>query len=465
MKKLLTVLGFLLSAFITQAQDITGTWMGKLNVGTELRIVFHINQQNDTLIATMDSPDQGSFGNPTGPTVFENNELIINMTAINGSYKGTYNKNDNQFSGFWIQGANKLPLVLNKVDSVAPVSRPQTPKAPFPYKSEEVVFQNFEAENVMLAGTLTIPEGKGPFNAVILVSGSGPQNRNEELLAHQPFLVLSDYFTRNGIIVLRYDDRGVGASTGDFSSSTSMDFASDASAAVNYLKSRTDLPINKIGIAGHSEGGLIAPLTASENKNVGFIVMLAGPGIPGDSILYLQGDLIARASGLSDKSVEAYNELRLQLMEVAKNEIDADMMRKKMIDTNKAFLANTPKSILKELDMTEDDVEEGLDAYTSEWMQFFMTYDPRPTLEQITIPVLAVNGTTDLQVPYKQNLDGIEKALTKAGNKQFKIVALENLNHLFQTSETGNPVEYSTIEETFNQKAMQLIGDWIKAVK
>lgn len=465
MKKLLLVIGICFISSIAFAQEITGAWLGKLNVGVELRVVFNISASNDSLISTLDSPDQGAFGIPSSSTTYINGELNIAVPAIDGGYKGTYNTEKKQFEGLWLQGPNKIPLALVKVDSVPSIKRPQTPKLPFPYRSENITFLNNEAPGVELAGTITIPEGKGPFNAVVLVSGSGPQNRNENLLNHEPFLVLSDYLTRNGIVVLRYDDRGVGESKGDFNTSTSMDFASDASAAVNYLVSRTDIPIRNIGIAGHSEGGLIAPITASENNQVDFIVLMAGPGIPGDSILLLQGDLIAKASGISKESIKALHELRREIMEVAKDAIDSDVMRNQMITLNKNFIANTPKHILDELEMTEDDVEEGLDVYTGEWMQFFLAYNPRPTLEHTTIPVLAINGTTDLQVPYKENLEAIEKALIKAGNKNYQVKALENLNHLFQYSVTGSPMEYGTIEETFNLNAMNIIYNWISAQK
>ena len=465
MKKLLLLIGICLINSFAFAQEITGAWLGKLNVGVELRVVFNISGSNDSLVSTLDSPDQGAFGIPSSSTTFINGELNIAVPAINGGYKGTYNAEKKQFEGLWLQGPNKIPLALVKVDSVPALNRPQTPKLPYPYQSENVTFLNNEAPGVELAGTITIPEGKGPFNAVVLVSGSGPQNRNENLLNHEPFLVLSDYLTRNGIVVLRYDDRGVGESKGDFNASTSIDFASDASAAVNYLVSRTDIPIRNIGIAGHSEGGLIAPITASENNEVDFIVLMAGPGIPGDSILLLQGDLIAKASGMSEESVKALHELRKNIMQVAKDEIDNDVMRNNMITLNKNFIANTPKHILDELEMTEDDVEEGLDIYTGEWMQFFLAYNPRPTLEHTTIPVLAINGTTDLQVPYKENLEAIEKALIKAGNKNYQITALNNLNHLFQYSVTGSPMEYGTIEETFNEKSMNIISNWISAQK
>ncbi len=453
---------FAASAF---SQNISGKWMGKLNVGVELRIVFNISQQGDSLVTTLDSPDQGAYGIPTAKTTLTNNLLDITIPAINGGFKGNYNPEKNEIAGVWMQGGSNLPVNLVKVDTVEPTKRLQTPVKPYPYKEEEVTFQNKMADSVTLAGTLTIPEGNGPFKAVVLVTGSGPQNRNEALLGHEPFLVLSDYLTRKGIIVLRYDDRGIAKSTGNFETATSADFATDANAAVNYLKSRKDLNISEIGIAGHSEGGLIAPLAASQNKNVDFIVLIAGPGIAGDSILNLQGDLIAKASGYSEPTVMALNQLRHQIIQVVKTETDTAIMAKKIIALNKEFLLATSPDVLEEIQMTIADSTSGIDFYANSWMKYFLTYDPRPALEKIKIPVLAINGTTDLQVPYKENLGAIEKALQVAGNKNYKIVPMENLNHLFQTSNSGSPMEYATNAESFNEHAMMVIGEWILSLK
>ncbi|MBP8917192.1 MAG: alpha/beta hydrolase, partial [Chitinophagales bacterium] len=281
------------------------------------------------------------------------------------------------------------------------------------------------------------------------------------LLGHSPFLVLSDRLTRKGIIVLRYDDRGVANSTGDFSKATTQDFASDADAAVKYLMSRKDLNISEIGIAGHSEGGLIAPITATENKNVDFIVMLAGPGIPGDSILNLQGDLIAKASGFTDSMIYYYSAIRHDIINVVLAENDMDIISKKIIAINKEFLKTTPQYILDEMQMSAKDSTSAVDFYANVWTKYFLSFDPRPILEKLKIPVLALNGTNDLQVPYKENLMAIEEALKKSESKNYKVLELKGLNHLFQVSVSGSPNEYSSLEETFNEEAMEIIVNWI----
>lgn len=455
---------------ISVAQNIPsaleGKWLGKLNVGMELRIVFNIDVDGDQLITTLDSPDQGVSNIPTESTTYTaaTHELLINIPSIKGQYKGIYDTSSGKISGVWIQGA-PMPLALEKVTEVKELVRPQEPIAPFPYRSEEVTFPNANAEGVTLSGTLTIPEGKGPFTAVILVTGSGPQDRNESLMGHKPFLVLSDYLTRKGIAVLRYDDRGVAASTGDHSAATSVDFASDANAAVTYLRSRKDLDINHIGIAGHSEGGLIAPLAASTNKQVDFVILLAGPGIPGDSILNLQADLIGRAMGMDEASLKMVGTYRQDLIDIAKQESDPEKMKAAIIAYNKHLIATASKEELEAYGLGSEDTMAAVDFYGTKWMHYFLTYDPRPVLEGLNIPVLAVNGTHDLQVPYKENLEAIEKALKEGGNKQYSTASFVGLNHLFQDSPTGSPSEYGQIEETFNREAMEAIATWILTLK
>ena len=458
---------FIFSALNAQTipSEIEGKWMGKLNVGIELRLVFNFEISGDTIYTTIDSPDQGVNGIPTEKTTFNNDEIEISIPLIKGSFSGKYIKDSVIINGVWKQSGGALPIKLLKVDAVEPIKRPQNPIKPYPYKEEEVVFKNKSADSVFLAGTLTIPEGEGPFKAVILVSGSGPQNRDEFILGHSPFLVLSDRLTRKGVIVLRYDDRGIGSSTGDFNAATTMDFATDADAAVKYLKSRKDLNISEIGIAGHSEGGLIAPITASKNKNVDFIVMLAGPGIPGDSILNLQGDLIAKASGFTDSMIYYYSKIRHAIINVVKEENDMQVITQKIITINKEFLRTTPQYILDAMQMSDKDTTSAVDFYANAWTKYFLSYDPRPTLEKLKIPVLALNGTSDLQVPYKENLNGIEVALKKSGSDNYKLMEMKGLNHLFQVSATGSPAEYSTLEETFNEEAMEIIANWINQLK
>ena len=279
--------------------DIDGSWMGTIDTGTvKLRVVFHIANTEDGLIATIDSLDQGAKGIPTSSVVRNGASLRIEAKGINGSFDGKISPDLSTIDGTWTQNGGDMPLVLHRSKDQAEIElkRPQVPTKPYPYREEEVTYEN-KQQNVTLAATLTIPQGKGPFPAVLLITGSGPQDRDETLLGHKPFLILSDYLTRHGIVVLRTDDRGTAESTGVFSKATTADFATDVEAGVEYLKTRREVNLHKIGLIGHSEGGIIAPIVAARDKDVAYIVMMAGTGVPGDQVLPAQGEAIQIANG------------------------------------------------------------------------------------------------------------------------------------------------------------------------
>jgi pimeloyl-ACP methyl ester carboxylesterase len=441
-------------------QELVGIWQGKLKISSvELRIVFNVSKDSiGKYIATLDSPDQGAYGIAVDEVLINEDSVKFIINVVKGYYDGIFIADSLMIAGNWHQGGMNLELNLYKTDVVEKPIRPQEPKEPFPYKSEEVKFINIE-DGDTLAGTLTLPEGDGPFSAVILVTGSGPQNRNEELLSHKPFLVLADYLTRNGIAVLRYDDRGIGESTGNFRSATTEDFAEDALAAVEYLKTRND--INNIGVAGHSEGGLVAPLVAVQSDDVGFIVLIAGTGVRGDSILMLQTELIMRANGSDEETVKR----ELKNSRMIYNELLSDKDDERLEKVIKSILSDAFDSMTeeeqKELGSKELMFEGQLKILLNPWFRYFIKYDPYPTLTKVKCPVLAINGEKDLQVPPKENLSAIEKALKEGGNKNYKIVEMPGLNHLFQRSETGSPLEYGKIEETFSPEAMKVISNWI----
>lgn len=460
MKKIAIILLGVLVGSSLNAQDITGQWQGILKVqGLELRLAFNIMQSDSGLVSTMDSPDQGASGIPVQSTHFEDATLKIEIPNLGISYTGTLNQ-DNAIVGEFKQSGMSFPLNLSKEKiEKKPVVRLQEPQKPYPYIAEEVKFLNADA-NIHLAGTLTLPSKEGVFPAVILITGSGAQNRDEELLGHKPFLVLADYLTRNGIAVLRYDDRGTAESEGDFKTATSLDFAQDVRAALNYLQSRKEIDKKKIGLIGHSEGGLIAPMVAANSKDVGFIVLLAGPGIPGADIILLQEELISKVYGLSDSTIEKSKKLnegafaivgRSESLGKIKSDLDAYLRQN---------LKDNPDELPK--GMNEDEfISRQVNQLTSPWMRFFLTYDPVSALEKVKCPVLALNGSKDLQVPPKVDLDAISKALKKAGNKRATIKEIPNLNHLFQECETGAPNEYFKIEQTFSPIALKEISDWI----
>ena len=356
-----------------------------------------------------------------------------------------------------------LPLYLKKIEKLTEIKRPQEPKKPYPYNDEEVTIEN-KSSNITLSGSFTYPKTGGKFPVVVLVTGSGPQDRDETLgggINHKPFLVLSDYLTHNGIAVLRYDDRGIGKSKGDFTKATTEDFAADAQAAVEYLKTRKEIDPKKIGIAGHSEGGLIAPIVAVNSNDVSYIVLLAGPGLPGKDILLLQGRLISKANGDKDEEIDKAMNLNEKMYDVILSETDDVVADKKIKELFEEYISTLGEEEKKKAEIEKPMMERSLKQLSSPWFKFFMKFDPRPVLESVTVPVLALNGEKDLQVPPKENLAEIEKALKTGGNNNFKTVLLPNLNHLFQTCKTGAPSEYGTIEETFSPDALKVIKDWI----
>ena len=326
------------------------------------------------------------------------------------------------------------------------VNRPQTPKPPFPYRSEDVGYEN-TVQKVHLAGTLTLPEGKGPFPVVLLITGSGQQDRDESLLGHKPFLVLADYLTRRGIAVLRVDDRGAGGSTGDFAASTTADFVTDVQAGVAFLKTRADIDQKHIGLIGHSEGGIIAPIVAANDPSVAFIVMMAGSGVPGDQILLFQEKLAMEVAGVAPDKVAHNIAVNRKIFDVIETDVDTATARKQIV----ALLADQPAAI----------ADQTAAAFTGPWLRWFAKYDPAPTLRRVHCPVLAIGGSKDVQVPVVLNLPAIRAALKS--NPDATVEELRGLNHLFQTAGTGNPDEYAKIEETISPSALKVMGDWITA--
>ncbi len=445
------------------ASGIVGTWQGTLEAGPQkLRLVLKVSQSAEGMLsAKMDSVDQGAMDLPVSKISINGNSLIFEIGMIGGAYEGTWDKQKQEISGQWSQSGMSFPLTFKKVDKPLALVRPQEPQKPYPYIEEEVTFENPPAQ-VRLAGSLTYPKAGGPFPAVLLISGSGPQDRNETVFGHRPFLVLADYLTRRGIAVLRWDDRGVGGSSGNTMNSTSKDFAQDVLAAVEFLKTRREINPRKIGLLGHSEGGMVAPLAASISKDISFVVLMAGPGITGEEILYKQGELILRSMGNSEDTITLNQRLQRQLFAVLKLESDNELAEKKIRESTSQILAALPES-QKALGANLGKAIEGqLKGVLTPWFRFFISYDPKPALAKLTCPVLALNGEKDLQVPAREDLEGIEAALKSSGRTDYKTVLLPGLNHLFQTCQTGSLAEYSQIEETIAPIALETIATWIQ---
>jgi pimeloyl-ACP methyl ester carboxylesterase len=357
-----------------------------------------------------------------------------------------------------------LPLVLERTHTKPVMKRPQEPGGPLPYRVEEVVFQNIDA-GIRLAGTLTFPPSEGTFPAVLLLSGSGPQDRNELVFGHRPFLVLADYLTRRGIAVLRVDDRGVGGSTGKFDDATAVDYASDAIAGVTYLKSRKEIDHELIGLVGHSEGGMIAPMVAVQSPDIAFLVLIASPGLAIKEMEFSEQARTLKAKGAGDDLIMRNRALQESLFAVIDQEADGNVVQDEFTSIITEYFKGLSEQDRKVTEISEKSLESYIqDKFKrlhSPWFRYYLPYDPGTVLQKVTCPVLAVNGEKDVQVTPNENLREIMRALKAGGNKNYTVKELPGLNHLLQTAETGNISEYGKIEETMSPAALKMIGDWI----
>ena len=423
--------------------------------GVELRLVFRIQEKDGALSATMDSPDQGASNIPTSEVTLEDDRLIIKAAALGGIYEGRI-ESDTGIAGTWTQRGTSYPLALLKTATEIQPKRPQEPKAPFPYHSEDVEYPNTR-DQVKLAGTLTYPKSQGPFPAVLLIAGSGPQDRNGTVFGHKPFWVLADHLTRHGIAVLRFDERGVGGSTGDNSGLTTPDLAKDVLAGVDFLKTRDDIDGKQIGLLGHSEGGIIAPMVAAQCADIRFVVMMAGTGLTGEQILFTQGALILEANGASQAAIDKNHLQQERIFQVLKTEADENTMADKI---RAILLTHVPNSG-QDRERATKQIDAQLNQVLSPWFRFFLTHDPQADLKKLKCPVLAINGQLDLQVPPQENLSAIAEALRSCGNQDVTVKELSQLNHLFQSAKTGLISEYTKIEETLAPLALNTITEWI----
>ncbi len=445
--------------------SLEGAWLGTLKVppAASLRIVFNIRANADgSLTGTLDSPDQGAAGIGISRITVEKEQVKVEVSSIGGGFEGKLNAEGSEMTGQWKQGPAALDLVMKRVKEAPKVVRPQEPKKPYPYIDEEVTYQNVQ-DNFKLAGTLTMPKIGQPFPAVVLITGSGQQNRDEAIFGHRPFLILADYLTRQGIAVLRVDDRGVGGSGGDASQATTEDFARDVLAGVAYLKTRKEIDPKRIGLIGHSEGGNIAPIAATQSSDVAFIVLMAGTGVKGDAILEAQIATVLKMQGADQAAIDAAIQSQRRVVDVIAHETDPNVAKdkvRKIIEEALASLGEKQKQMLKNSDEV---VNTQVGMATSKWLRYFVTQDPKDTLRKVKCPVLAINGALDKQVPPQMNLPAIEQALREGGSTHFTVKELPGLNHLFQTAQTGTMDEYAKIEETMSPLALETIATWVAA--
>lgn len=452
-----------LPADLPTIEGLNGRWHGIINRnGIDLRLILHISTDEHGTKAKVDSPDTMNMNVSVSDLTKVEDQVGYKIPVIFGEFKGALT-DPNTMTGTWtVPGQETLTITYTRSDeSIVPVERlrPQVPTEPFGYLSEEVTYENAFADGVVLAGTLTLPEGKGPFPAAILISGSGPQDRDETVFGHQPFLVLADHLTKAGIAVLRYDDRGTHESTGEFNSSNSADFASDANAALSYLLTRTEINHDAIGFIGHSEGGLIAPIAitdhtlgASNEHPIAYMVMLAGPGTSSQQISKSQNRLIAQSQGASEEDINKDAEFNALIIQATINAGSTEEAKASI----RALLTDV---VMEMMDLNEVQAQTIISQYTTPWMRYFLRYDPAEYLPRINIPILALNGELDLQVPAQENLDGLRTLL--ADHPDATITELKGLNHMFQHAKTGALGEYNDIEETFSPEAMMMIATWI----
>ncbi|MGL2992914.1 alpha/beta hydrolase family protein [Flavobacterium sp. TSSA_36] len=455
--KINTILLFLyLSCQSLLAQDIQGSWEGTLSSqGRQLPLIFTIQKTGTVFQSTLDSPTQGAKGIPIQETIFVSNELQLNAPNMNLKYSGVLN--GSVIEGTFVQNGASLPLVLKKMkEGLKMVAHPQQPQPPFDYPIEEVTFVNPKDKNT-LAGTLTLPKNKKEFPVVVLITGSGAQNRNSEIFNHQPFAVIAHDFAQKGIGVLRLDDRGVGGSSKGHPEDTSANFATDISAAVDFLASKG---FKNIGVLGHSEGGMIAPIVATQNKKVQFVISLAGPGLPIDRMMLLQSQSVAKTQGATASQIAAstaFNEkVYAYIINYTGSNLKTDFQRYIKPEFDK-LVQNQGLSESQNQDLMTQQTA----AVTNPWFVYFLKFNPDLYWSKVKIPVLALNGSLDVQVKATENLAGIKASLEKAGNKKATIQELPGLNHLFQEAKTGSAAEYATIEQTISPTVLNTISDWI----
>ncbi len=478
MKKLSLLLTLLILAVSGNAQQNAryyGIWEGTLNVGVDLRLVFHITDDgHGGLHASADSPDQSAFGLKCD-TIYRNGETLnIEMHKLGAKFSGQL-LNDTTLSGTFNQRM-EVPLTLKKTKKVTARNRPQTPVAPFPYDIYDVSYDNAD-KSVHFGATLTVPKPEPGINYIkapeypvaLLITGSGAQDRDETLVGHKPFWVIADYLSRRGIAVLRVDDRGMGKTKGDFMNATSADFANDVEAGIEYLKTRKDIDKNKIGLIGHSEGGMIAPIVASRRTDVNFIILLAGPGIRISELMALQNNAVLESVGISPEVTKQFKPLYKDIVMTIATTKDTSAAYASVLKKVKKWVSKKDSAVLSPLGFTGQNEISGyahsmVKSISAPWYRYFIQFDPTPYVKKLSCSVLALNGSRDIQVTAPQNPDGLKAALKKSKAKNVSVEVIPGLNHLFQHCKDCTVNEYGSLEETFAPEALQRMAGWLQQV-
>ena len=458
-------IGWGISDSTAAPQNVAGKWLGTITFGsTKLRIAFEISEVKEgDYTASMRSIDQSAVSIPMSAVKLNGDSLRLEIDAIRSAYEGKFTADGNTIEGNWLQHGTTMPLVMNRVDKLPELNRPQTPKKPYPYIEEEVAYENQQA-NVRIAGSLTLPKEKGPFPAVLLITGSGALDRDETISYHKPFLVLADHLTRHGIAVLRVDKRGVGKTTGeklvgDYSETTILDLADDVLAGVEYLKSRKEIDPKRIGLLGHSEGGVVGPIAASRSPDVAFLVMLAGLGQNNGDIIIFQKSLVAKEHGADENTLALIRSWYERLYAVLAEDTDNTAAEKKI----RALHATLTTDEKEKLGWPDHELDLEIAGQLRPHWRYDLWHDPCAILRKVRCPVLALGGEKDMLVPAKENLAGIEQALKAGGNTRFTVREFPGMNHGFQTVSSGAASESVKTEETMSPMVLQTISDWIIA--
>jgi len=438
---------------------ITGSWLGELEIPNtaKLRMGITISKTTDNSYkAVLNIIDQATGDIPCDEVIHRNDSVIIRINGLGIEVAGIIDTEHKSIISEFRQHGGIFPILFNRIDILPVLSRPQEPKKPYPYYEENVVFENKKA-GVKLAGTLTLPKSKTRIPAVILVTGSGQQDRNEEIGKHKPFWIIADYLTRNGIAVLRVDDRGTGGSTGIFDQSTTGDFAEDVLAGITFLKSRQEINPKKIGIIGHSEGGTVAALAASKSSDVAFIVSMAGTFTNFEEVVIDQILNQLKLQGIKNEDIELELNWRKKIYSLAKENTDSATAAKNLWD----IYNKLPEDEVARLNWPKGRQDAQIKLVLNPWWRYILGMDNKTILTNVKCPVLAIYGELDQQVIPDKNIPIIEEALKEGDNKDFIVKKLPGLNHLFQTAKTGSEYEYIRIEETISPKALNMISDWI----
>ena len=468
--KIFVKLFFLTIIICTQIlaqKSIYGDWDGNIKMlSMNLNVHLNIRNSNNTLTAFLSIPSQELKDYQLPVFKLNKNKVHFELPSPSGTAKfdGTF-KSDS-IKGTLLQAGIKGTFFFKRGIKQDTVTQTEiiTDK-PLPYLEEEVAFKS---GRILLAGTLTVPKDDNKYPAIILLTGSGPQNRDEDIFGFKIFQKIADYLTRKGIAVLRYDDRGVGGSTGNTMQSTTEDFADDALAAVEFLKKQKNIDQKKIGFLGHSEGGIIAPLASSNSNDISFMVLVSGFGVNGGELLLEQQKQILKASDVKDTLIQQNLELQKKINEVLMNNKDLNDIKKDIKDFAEKDFANLSPdikaSIQDKVAYINSTVQSQISVFNNPWFKFFVKYDPIPALEKVKIPVLMTFGEVDLQVPVAQNKPKMEEALQRGGNKNFKTIVFPKANHLYQEAKTGSPSEYSELKKEFVPGFLESISNWILEV-